>query len=86
MKHTLHITVGQGPVWQVMAETDLGDFPVFIHPDFVEGRLLGLSKEELPKLRFPLPREPVIVGISGKRYKFDRLEPDGAFRLRKGWM
>lgn len=82
IEHVLHITIGQGPVRQVAAETDLGDLPLIAYPDSVEGKLLGMSVDELLKLRFG---ESVTVGISGKRYKFSRLEKDGAFTLRKDW-
>jgi hypothetical protein len=82
MKHTLSITMGRNPVWRTMAETDLRDFPLIVHLDSVQGQLLGLSKEELLRLKFD---ESVMVAVSGRRYKFDRLESDGTFKLRKAW-
>jgi len=82
MKHALSITMGRNPIWRIMAETDLRDFPLAVHPDFVQGQLLGLSKEQLLRLKFD---EGVMVAVSGRRYKFDRLESDGSFNLRKAW-
>jgi len=78
MKHTLSIAMRQGPVWRVTAELDLGD----VQPDSVDGRLLGLSKEELLKLKSV---EEAIVSVNGRRYKFAELQSDGAFTLRKDW-
>jgi hypothetical protein len=83
--HDLHITIGlQERVWRVLAETDLaGDFPIFIHPDYIRGRFHTLSKDELLELD---SAESVTIGVSGKRYKFaGRIRPDGVFTLRKGW-
>jgi hypothetical protein len=81
MVHELHITMAhEAPVWVVNAEIDLDEFALRLHPDSIEGMLLGRSVEELLKLKFD---SSVIVGVYSKRYKFARLENDGAFTLRK---
>jgi hypothetical protein len=81
--HELHITLGQQQdVRVLMAETDLvGDFPIFIHPEYIKGRFLSLSKNELLDLE---SEEIVTVVVSGKRYKFDGgIDSEGAFTLHK---
>lgn len=82
MEHTMSITAGPRPVFQVTAETNLGEFPLTIHPDSIEGRLLAVGGANLLTLRFA---ERVIVAVSGKRYKFEELSSDGAFKLHRAW-
>jgi len=80
MEHILSITSDQRSVLLATAETNLGDFPLVFHPDSVEGRLLEVGTADLLNLKFG---ERVIVGVSGKRYKFEELRSDGSFKLRK---
>jgi len=81
--HELQIRFDQPlRVWPVKAETDLvGDFPLFIFPEYIRGRFLELSKDQLLELD---SGEAVTIIVSGKRYKLDgRITSEGAFTLRK---
>jgi hypothetical protein len=81
MNHELHITVDrEAPVRIVKAEIDLDEAALRLHPDSIEGILLGLSVDELLRLKFD---GSAVVGVHAKRYKFTRLEKDGAFTLRR---
>lgn len=81
MNHELHITVErEAPVRIVKAEIDLDEAALCLHPDSIEGTLLGLGVDELLKLKFD---DSATVGVYAKRYKFTRLEKDGTFTLRR---
>lgn len=81
MEHILDIIVGGSSVRYVRADMSV-DFPLTVFPDLIEGRLLGLTVEELVQLKFS---EDVVVGMGGKRYKFSQFEKDGTFVLKKDW-
>jgi hypothetical protein len=82
MNHKLHIYVLGQESRVVDVKTDVGEFPLSPHPNFVRGKIFGLNAGELHKLSVD---KSVIVGVSAKRYKFVRLERSGAFALRKHW-
>jgi hypothetical protein len=80
-KETLRVIVGTAQ-HQFMAEINL---PEVDWPDSIEGRLLGASVVDLLSLNFggQFGGEPVTATIRGKRYKFERVEKDGTFKLQK---
>jgi hypothetical protein len=83
MEHQLSITSPVDPqVITVTAETTLGSFPLLAFPDSFEGKLVDVPLEKIMGLKFT---PGVLVSVSGKRYKFERLEGDGTFVLRKDW-
>lgn len=66
----------------VKAEADLGQHSEFGWPDSFSGKLIGLTQEQLLHFKF----DPgVEVVFRGKRYKFEEIEKDGTFQLRKSW-
>jgi len=53
----------------------------FLLTDSIEGRLLRVPIGELFTLKYGNVK--VTASVRGKRYKFERLEKDGTFALRK---
>ncbi len=66
----------------VKAEADLGQNSEFGWPDSFSGKLVGVTQEQLLRFKFG---PGVEVAFRGKRYKFEEIEKDGTFQLRKAW-
>jgi hypothetical protein len=92
MEHRLSITTVIGTdaedrhlrsrITTVRAETDLGPSPQLATPESIEGRLVGLTPEEVLNIKFG---NDVEACFEGRRYKFTVLEKDGTFELGKDW-
>lgn len=64
----------------VMAETDLGKDSEFGFPCSFSGRLVDITEEQFLYFKFD---SGVEVNFRGMRYKFEKIEKDGEFQLRK---
>jgi len=71
----------RSPVTSVMAEADLGQYSKFGFPHVFTGNLVDTSEEKIFDFKF-LPEVEVVFRGSG--YKFEELDKDGSFRLRRG--
>jgi hypothetical protein len=88
MQHQLSITYGAtrdqqpfDPQIHLMAQTDVGGFEEDGLPDSVKGTLLQVVPEQLVKK--VKAHDEVCVELGGQSYRFDSLEPGGAFELRR---
>lgn len=88
MKYTLPITSLIGPrekfrgrVKYVTVDADLGQYSEFECPDAFVGKLADPTLEKVLELKFSLGVEAT---FRGSAYRFEGLEKDGAFTLRKG--
>lgn len=66
----------------VLAEADLGRYGEFELPRSFAGSLLDVSQQLLLHLG---SSKTVDVGFRGSLYKFEELEMDGTFQLRRSW-
>jgi hypothetical protein len=64
-----------------MAEADLGQYSEFGFPNVFTGKLVDASEKNILNFKF-LPEVEVVFRGSG--YKFEELDKDGAFILRRG--
>ena len=71
----------RSPVTSVMAEADLGQYSKSGFPNVFTGKLVDESDEKILDFKF-LPEVEVVFRGSG--YKFEELDKDGSFKLRRG--
>jgi hypothetical protein len=71
----------RSPVTSIMAEADLGQYSEFGFPNVFTGKLVDASEKNILNFKF-LPEVEVVFRGSG--YKFEELDKDGAFILRRG--
>ena len=66
----------------VKAEADLAQYSELGWPDSFSGKLVSVTQDQLLRFKFG---PGVEVAFRGKRYKFEEIEKDGTFQLRKAW-
>jgi hypothetical protein len=88
VKYTLPITSlietrekFRGLVKYLTVDVDLGQYSEFEHPDAFVGKLVDATLEKILELKFS---PGVEATFRGSVYKFEELEKDGTFKLRKG--
>jgi hypothetical protein len=70
----------RSPATSVLAETGLGQYSESGFPVVFAGRLIDVPFGKILDFKF-LPE--VEVGFRGARYKFEEIEGDGTFKLRR---
>jgi hypothetical protein len=71
----------RSPVTSVLADADLGQYSKSGFPNVFTGKLADVSDEKILDFKF-LPEVEVVFRGSG--YKFEELDKDGSFKLRRG--
>ena len=82
MEHLLSVRISNGPAKLMRAETTLGPSPQLGIPEFFQGKLRGVSAEQILEIKFG---KDVVVSFEGRSYQFSKLDKDGAFDLTKAW-